>query len=112
MKPAIFVLLPVHENGKKVIVNSKLIIYRIQIYILSLHKEVDFFLCQHHLHLIGLNAAGIGKEIDILEIRGCVPDKAEIELAHGTVVIMQLRDNDLVDKLKAYTGRKALLGTE
>ena len=38
--------------------------------------------------------------------------EAEIKLAHGAVIVMQFRDDDLIDKLKVYTGGKALLRTK
>ena len=41
----------------------------IQIHVLTLHKQVQLLLCQYHLHQVGLNASGIGKEIDVFVFR-------------------------------------------
>ena len=109
---AFFVHFPAHEKGHQIVVNAEPLIDLVQISIFALHEQVDFFLGHHHLHQIGLQAPGVGQEVDVLELRGGVADKAHIELAHTGIVKVQFRYNDFVDVLKVDAGRQALLGTE
>lgn len=55
---------------------------------------------------------GIGNKIHVLILRRGIANKPEIELAHAGIVIVKLRYDDLIDKFKVHTGRKALLGAE
>ena len=44
-------------------------------------------------------------KIDILLPRRVVPNKTHIELAHPRIIVVQLRDNHIVHKLKVYRRR-------
>ena len=57
-------------------------------------------------------APGIGQEVDILILCGGIADKSHVELAHGSIVIVQLRYDDLVDEFKIDAAGQALLRTE
>ena len=58
------------------------------------------------------DCSGIGQEVDILVLRGGVADKPHIKLAHGSIVIVQLRYDDLVDEFEIDAAGQALLRTE
>ena len=45
-------------------------------------------------------------------LRGGVADEAEVELAHAGVVVVELRDDDLVHIFEIHAGGEALLGAE
>ena len=65
------VLIPflAHQEGEQVVIHIKPVIDFIQVHILPFHKQVQLLLCQHHLHQVGFNASGVGKEIDVLVFR-------------------------------------------
>ena len=112
MEHAVLVLLLLHQEGEQVKVHVELLIDFIQVHVLPLHEQVQLLLCQHHLHQVGLDAARIGEEIDVLVLRGGVADEAEVELAHAGVVVVELRDDDLVYILEVDAGGEALLGAQ
>ena len=89
-----------HEKGEQVVIHAEAVINFIQISVLSFHKQIDFFLCQHHLHQVGLDASRIGDKVDVLPFCRIVADKPHIELAHFRVVVVHLRDNNAVDILE------------
>ena len=64
-----------HQEGQKIIVDTEFIINLIQVGILALHEQIDFFLCDHHLQQIGLQAADVVEEIDVLVLCGCITFK-------------------------------------
>ena len=51
-------------------------------------------------------------KVQILFLRGGVADKPHIKLAHAGVVVVHLRNDDLIDKLEVDAGGKALLCAE
>ena len=109
MKIPLFVHLTVHEKGEQVIVHAEAVINFIQISVLPFHKQIDLILRQHHLHQVGLDASCIGNKVDVLPFCRIVADKPHIKLAHAGIVVVHLRNDDLVDKLEVDAGGKALL---
>ena len=83
MEFAFLVCLPTHQCGQQIKTDTEFLVDCIQIGILSAHEPVQLFLAQHHLHLIGFNAANVGKEINVLQFRGGVPHESHIKLAHS-----------------------------
>ena len=112
LEVAFFVYSPMQQECQQIVVDTEFIINLIQVGILALHEQIDFFLCDHHLQQIGLQAADVVEEIDVLVLRRGITDKSHVELAHARVVEVHLRNQDLVDILKVDAGGKALLGAE
>ena len=101
-----------HQRGEQVIIHAEFGIDLIHIRVLPLHKHGELFLCQHHLHEVGFQTSNVDWEIQILFLRGGVADKPHIKLAHAGVVVVHLRNDDLIDKLEVDAGGKALLRAE
>ena len=66
LEVAFFVYSPMQQEYQQIVVDTEFIINQVQIGILSFHKQIDFLLCDYYLQQIGLQAAGIGQEINIL----------------------------------------------
>ena len=64
-----------HQEGQKIIVDTEFIINLIQVGILALREQIDFFLRHHHLQQIGLQVADVVEEIDVLVLCGCITFK-------------------------------------
>ena len=101
-----------HQRGEQVIIHTEFGIDLVHIRVLPLHKHGELFLCQHHLHEVGFQTSYVDGEIQILFLRGGVADESHIKLAHAGVVVVHLRNDDLVDELEVDTGGKALLRAE
>lgn len=112
MKISVLIRFSAHHEGQQVVIDTELLIDLVKVGVLALHKQIDLLLRQHHLKQIGLQAAGVVEEEDVLVFRGGVPDEPHIELAHAGVVVVHLRNQNFVDILEVDAGRKTLLGAE
>ena len=45
----------------KIVIDSEFFLDLVQIRVCTFHKQIDSFLCQHHLQQVGLDAVFIGK---------------------------------------------------